>query len=80
MGEIGLYIFYLFPIVINKKVVGEIQEIHKELTMIRKKLEGLEEIILPSEKIPERKLNELRKLKDDSLEEYVEWDENRDIF
>lgn len=48
--------------------------------MIRKKLEELEEIILPSEKIPEGKLNELRKLKDDSLEEYVEWDENRDIF
>ena len=53
-------------IIISKKIIGEIQEMHKEITIIRKKLGELEEITLSSEKIPERKLNELRKLRTES--------------
>ncbi|MEA2053641.1 MAG: hypothetical protein U9O96_00765 [Candidatus Thermoplasmatota archaeon] len=57
-----------------------LKDIHKELLFIRRKLEELEEIILPTEKLSEEELKELRKLKNDSNNEYVEWNENVDIF
>jgi len=44
-----------------------LEEMHKELIEIRRKLEVLEEIIIPKEEIPEEELREIQKLKEESL-------------
>lgn len=51
-----------------------LKEMHKELIEIRKKLEILEEIIIPKEEIPEDKMIEIQKLKEESLKgENTSW-------
>jgi hypothetical protein len=52
---------------------SELKEVQRELHLIRKKLEDIENIMVPGEDIPETKLAELRRRKHDGLEEYVEW-------
>ena len=50
------------------------EDIHKELLFIRKKLEELEEIILPNEKL-EEELEEIRNLREESISgEHIKWD------
>ncbi len=52
------------------------EDIHKELLFIRKKLEELEEIILPNEKLEEEELEEIRNLREESISgEHIKWDE-----
>ncbi|MCK4310854.1 MAG: hypothetical protein KAV48_02465 [Methanomicrobia archaeon] len=51
-----------------------LKEMHKELIEIRKKLEILEEIIIPKEEIPEDKMIEIQKLREESLKgENTSW-------
>jgi len=53
-----------------------LQEIYSEIKKIREKLEQLEELIIPTEKVSEEELQEIRKLKEDSLKgEHVDWEE-----
>ncbi len=53
-----------------------LKEIYDEVKKIREKLERLEELILPTEKVSEEELREIRKLKRESLRgEHVDWDE-----
>ncbi|AGK61362.1 hypothetical protein Asulf_01371 [Archaeoglobus sulfaticallidus PM70-1] len=53
-----------------------LQEIYSEVKKIREKLELLEELIIPSEKVSEQELQEIRKLKEESLKgEHVDWGE-----
>ncbi len=53
-----------------------LQEIYSEIKKIREKLEQLEELIIPSEKISEDELKEIRKLKEETLRgEHVDWEE-----
>lgn len=52
-----------------------LREIYDEVKKIREKLEKLEELILPTEKVSEEELREIRKLKEESLKgEHVDWD------
>ncbi len=54
---------------------GVMEDIHKELLFIRKKLEELEEIILPNEKL-EEELEEIRNLREESISgEHIKWNE-----
>ncbi|WP_202318892.1 hypothetical protein [Archaeoglobus neptunius] len=53
-----------------------LQEIYSEIKKIREKLEQLEELIIPPEKVSDEELQEIRKLKEESLKgEHVDWDE-----
>ncbi len=50
--------------------------IYKEIMEVKKKLEAIEDIIIPSEKVSEEELNEITQLKEESLKgEYVKWSE-----
>ncbi|MCZ7393763.1 MAG: hypothetical protein ABOK23_09165 [Candidatus Methanoperedens sp.] len=50
--------------------------IYKEILEVKKKLETIEDIIIPSEKVSEEELNEITQLKEESLKgEYVKWSE-----
>ena len=50
--------------------------IYKEIIEVKKKLETIEDIIIPSEKVSEEELNEITQLKEESLKgEYVKWSE-----
>jgi len=76
--EIYLYIQDGFNFVMTSEAVME--DIHKELLFIRKKLEELEEIILPTdlptEKLEEEELEEIRNLREESISgEHIKWDE-----
>jgi len=52
-----------------------LQEIYSEIKKIREKLELLEELIIPTEKVSEKELQEIRKLKEESLKgEHVDWE------
>jgi len=51
-----------------------LQNIYSEIKKIRVKLEQLEELIVPVEKVSEEKLQEIRKLKKESLKgDHVDW-------
>ncbi len=51
-----------------------LKEIYEEVVSIRKKLEMLEDTIIPKEKITEDELSEILKLKEESVEgEHIEW-------
>ena len=53
-----------------------LQEIYSEIKKIREKLEQLEELIIPTEKVSEEELQEIGKLKGESLKgEHIDWDE-----
>jgi uncharacterized protein YfkK (UPF0435 family) len=53
-----------------------LQEIYSEIKKIREKLELLEELIIPAEKVSKEELHEIRKLKEESLKgEHVDWEE-----
>ena len=53
-----------------------LQEIYSEIKKIREKLKQLEELIIPTEKVSEEELQEIGKLKEESLKgEHVGWDE-----
>jgi len=72
--EIYLYIQDGFNFVMTSEAVME--DIHKELLFIRKKLEELEEIILPTEKLEEGEIEEIRNLREESINgEHIKWDE-----
>jgi len=48
--------------------------IYKEIIEVKKKLETIEDIIIPGEKVSEEELNEITQLKEESLKgEYVKW-------
>jgi len=48
--------------------------VYKEIIEVKKKLETIEGIIIPSEKVSEEELAEITQLKEESLKgEYVEW-------
>jgi len=49
--------------------------IYHEVVEIRERLEALEEILIPSEEVSKEELEEIEKLKEESLSgENVEWD------
>jgi len=51
-----------------------LQEIYNEVVRIRKKIEMLEEMLVPKEEVSEEELLEIEKLKEESLRgEHVEW-------
>lgn len=53
-----------------------LQEIYSEVRKIREKLELLEEMIIPAEKVFEEELREIRKLKEESIKgEHIDWEE-----
>ncbi len=48
--------------------------IYKEIIEVKKKLETIEDIIIPGEKVSEEELHEITQLKEESLKgEYIEW-------
>ncbi len=48
--------------------------VYKEIIEVKKKLETIEDIIIPGEKVSEEELNEITQLKEESLKgEYVKW-------
>ncbi len=48
--------------------------IYHEVVEIRERLEALEEILIPSEEVSKEELEEIEKLKEESLSgEHVEW-------
>jgi hypothetical protein len=48
--------------------------IYQEVVEIREKLEALEEMLIPSEEISKEELEEIERLKEESLSgEHVEW-------
>ena len=72
--EIYLYIWDGFNFIMVSEVI--MKDIHKELLFIRRKLEELEEIILPTEKLSEEEIEEIRKLREQSVNgEHIKWDE-----
>jgi hypothetical protein len=51
-----------------------LQEIYNEVVRIRKKIEMLEEMLVPKEEVSGEELLEIEKLKEESLRgEHVEW-------
>ncbi|MHC1610570.1 MAG: hypothetical protein ACXQTW_03055 [Candidatus Methanospirareceae archaeon] len=49
--------------------------IYHEVVEIRERLEALEEMLIPSEEVSKEELEEIEKLKEESLRgEHVEWD------
>lgn len=52
-----------------------LKEIYREVLRIREKLEILEETIIPKEEVSQEELQEIQKLKEESLEgEHVDWE------
>ncbi len=50
--------------------------VYKEIIEVKKKLDTIEEIIIPSEKVSDEELQEITQLKEESLKgEYVRWSE-----
>ena len=50
--------------------------VYKEIIEVKKKLETIEEIIIPTEKVSDEELEEITQLKEESLKgEYVKWSE-----
>jgi len=50
--------------------------VYKEIIEVKKKLDTIEEIIIPSEKVSDEELKEITQLKEESLKgEYVRWNE-----
>ncbi len=50
--------------------------VYKEIIEVKKKLDTIEEIIIPSEKVSDEELQEITQLKEESLKgEYVRWNE-----
>ncbi len=48
--------------------------VYKEIIEVKKKLQTIEDIIIPSEKVSEEELAEITQLKEESLKgEYVKW-------
>lgn len=57
----------------NKNEVS-LRTVYKEIIEVKKKLETIEDIIIPSEKVSKEELNEITQLKEESLKgEYVKW-------
>jgi len=53
-----------------------LKDIYNEVVGIRRKLEILEDAIIPKEKVSEEELFEIHKLKEESVKgEHVEWEE-----
>jgi len=53
-----------------------LKEIYNEVVGIRRKLELLEDAIIPKEKVSEEELFEIQELKEESVKgEHVEWEE-----
>ena len=53
-----------------------LKEIYSEVVGIRRKLELLEDAIIPKEKVSEEELFEIQKLKEEFVKgEHVEWEE-----
>ena len=58
-----------------------LKEIYAEILHIRKKLDALGEIIIPEEKISEKELEKIKKLKEESLKgENVRWEEIKELL
>ena len=50
--------------------------VYKEILEVKKKLETIEEIIIPTERVSDEELDEIMQLKEESLKgEYVKWTE-----
>lgn len=50
--------------------------VYKEILAVKKKLETIEEIVIPTEKVSDEELEEILQLKEESLKgEYVKWSE-----
>ncbi len=50
--------------------------VYKEIIEVKKKLETIEEIIIPTEKVSDEELGEITQLKEESLKgDYVKWSE-----
>ena len=50
--------------------------IYKEIVEVKKKIETLENIIIPTEKVSKEEFEEIARLKEESLKgEHVRWDE-----
>ena len=68
--------------VVLHKAIGDcmsealLKEIYAEVLHIRKKIDMLEEIIIPEEQVSEEERKELEKLREESLKgENIRWDE-----
>ena len=59
---------------------NELKNIYNEIVEIKKEIKELKEMILPTEKISKEKLEELKKLANDDEKEYIEWNEDLDVF
>ena len=64
----------------NEVYSNELKNIYNEIVEIKKEIKELKEMILPTEKISKEKLEELKKLANDDKKEYVEWNEDLDVF
>ena len=70
----GLYTQTVFNFIMTSEAI--MRDIHEELLLIRRKLEEIEEIILPTEKLPEEEIKEIRELREQSVKgEHIKWDE-----
>jgi len=50
--------------------------VYKEIIEVKKKLDTIEEIIIPGERVSDEELQEIAQLKEESLKgEYVSWNE-----
>jgi hypothetical protein len=55
---------------------SKLEEIYQEVLTIRKKIEALEDLIIPTENASEDEVREIESLKDESIRgENVSWDE-----
>ncbi len=53
-----------------------LRDIYKEVIFIRKKVEILEEAIIPKESVSKEEISEIQKLKEESLKgEHVDWED-----
>ncbi|KAF5434478.1 hypothetical protein C5S35_14140, partial [Candidatus Methanophagaceae archaeon] len=60
----------------NRMSEALLKDIYNEVVGIRRKLELLEDAIIPKEKVSEEELFEIQKLKEESVKgEHVEWEE-----
>ena len=59
-----------------------LKDIYEEVISIRKKLEQLEDIIIPKEKLTDEEITEILKLKKESVEgKHVEWEKlKKELF
>ena len=61
-------------------IIDELKDLHKDIEEIKRVIQELKEIILSTEKIPKEKLIELKRLEKDEMKEYIEWNEDLDVF